>query len=882
MKKINLFKTVISIMLALTMLTGLSLCAFAEESSADGASDVSSDTESPETSDGSEDQSDAVSTEESGEEPSAEPSEEPSEESSEEPSEPDDNCIFVTIPNIRPGSITVSGWMSCEREGDATVYEFPGQSATFTVTYEPQDDCSLWGIYKDNEFYEAYNGRSITFTVYDDCVLKPIVSGYSTVRGEVIFEGSDEAGIYITVDGSRFERGSYIKGYATEVRAVLPLGMKAEKAVFTFADGSESVSVDFVDNACVFPAVNCDFTVTVTVSGEALSAVEVTHEGSGSVSADCGDRIVRGGTVVFTVTPDEGMYVESATLNGRLVSVINGTYIAIASTDLVFHVVFAEKPAAQTVTISVDSRASGGSISFAAYEGMTAEVPYGENLEIIFTPDEGYVLDRVYINGISTTLGENRLVVNVNRAYDIVATFRKATYKITAVVAKSYGGTLEAVGYTMTDGIVSVDHGGSVTFRFTPDMGHVVSTVRIDGVSLEGELSNEFTFTNVTANHTLSVSFAVEGENIKYHTVTVDCGDHGSVEPSNRIEVDDGDDIVISFIPDEGYEIDRVYYDGQQATLTQGKLVLVNVTSDHIIQVSFREKPEDKPDWITADDINWTQNDITIDISHNAKVGKDVFLKIQSLESSRHVTFTNGLFDITVTGGSAANISSDFADLTYDTMIAPESSEVFLQCLDENSIKALYTVVAVSDAYPTGSVMSITLGGEFSAKTVDCYVFDGSVLSKKNSGVVADLNGKITIPLYDVRTVVIAIDSNAPVNHIVTVNCGANGTADPMNSQPVADGGDITVRIFPFDGYMVESVTVDGVALTLDEKARLSGACELPLSNIRKDTTVAIKFTVMPVEEDSGIGLIFVVVIISVALVGGGVLFFIQWKRTKY
>ena len=162
------------------------------------------------------------------------------------------------------------------------------------------------------------------------------------------------------------------------------------------------------------------------------------------------------------------------------------------------------------------------------------------------------MLDRVYINGISTTPLENRLVVNVNRAYDIVATFRKATYKITAVVAKSYGGTLEAVGYTMTNGIVSVDHGGSVTFRFTPDMGHVVSAVRIDGASLEGELSNEFTFTNVTANHTLTVSFAVEGENVKYHTVTVDCGDHGRVEPSNRIEVDDGDDIVIKSKYPEG------------------------------------------------------------------------------------------------------------------------------------------------------------------------------------------------------------------------------------------------------------------------------------------------------------------------------------------
>ena len=243
MKKINLFKTVISIMLALTMLAGLPLYAFAEESGADGASDVSADTGIEGASDGSDEQSDAVSSAESGEEPSDEPSEEPSEESSGEPSEPGYSCIFVTVPDVRPGNITLSGWVSREREGDATVYEFSGNSATFTVTYEPEDGCSLWGIYKDDEFYEAYNGRSITFTVYDDCVLEPIVSGYPTVRGEVMFEGSDEAGIYITVDGSRFERGSYIKGYSTEVRAVLPLGMKAEKAVFAFADGSESVTV---------------------------------------------------------------------------------------------------------------------------------------------------------------------------------------------------------------------------------------------------------------------------------------------------------------------------------------------------------------------------------------------------------------------------------------------------------------------------------------------------------------------------------------------------------------------------------------------------------------------------------------------------------------
>ncbi len=873
MKKQYLFKILTALVLSLALIIPGAVTVFATEESA----------LLPEQSEPSESSSVESSEEIPPESSEVTTSEESSEESSEEePSEPEEHIIQVTVINPRPGNYNLDGYDEDRPTAGGHVYIYYSESATLTITYLPKGDDYLWGAYVGQSFYESYDGRTVTFTVTQDCTVNLSVSGFPTVNAEAVFAGTDESGLYLTVNGTKFVKGAYIKGQEAAVAAVLPRGLKAEKAEITLSNGESPITVYFTDNQCVFPAVDCDFTVTITVSGEAVSAVTATCEGEGEVSAD-GELVKKGSYVVFTAVPADGYYIEYVTLNGMRVSLTDGKYTAVATTDLDFHVIFSPKPASQKVTISVDSRASGGNISFAGYEGLIADVPFGEKCEIVFAPNEGYVLDRVYINGISTTLAENRMTVTADREFNIVAAFKKATYKITAVVSKSYGGTLEAVGYNMTGGMVSVDHGGSVTFRFTPDMGHVVSSIKIDGSALTGTLSNEYTFSNVTSNHTLSVSFTAEGSSTKFFTVSVDCGPHGTVEPGNKLDVDEGDDLVISFLPDEGYIVDTVYFDGQIATLTQGKLVLVGISADHIVQVTFKEKPAEAHDWIDCSDINWETDEVIIDVSLNPKVGSDVFKKITSYGATKRFTFrVNGLFDVTLPTGTGMSIEGEYADLSYDTMINPADSDTFLQCLEENGVESLYTILKIPSCFPTGSALTVMLRRDFSAKTVDCYAFDGSVLHNVRNGIVADLSGVITLPLYDVRTLVFAIDSNAPENHIVTVNCGSNGTSDPINSQPVADGGNMTIRIFPFDGYMVESVTIDGVPLKLDEKARMSGACELPITNIKKDTVVDIRFAAMPVEEESKLGLVFLVIIISVALVGGGVLFFIQWKRTKY
>jgi hypothetical protein len=60
-------------------------------------------------------------------------------------------------------------------------------------------------------------------------------------------------------------------------------------------------------------------------------------------------------------------------------------------------------------------------------------------------------------------------------------------------------------GSISPSGNVKVNHGTDKTFTITPNSGYQIADVKVDNVS-KGAIST-FTFTNVTANHTISATF---------------------------------------------------------------------------------------------------------------------------------------------------------------------------------------------------------------------------------------------------------------------------------------------------------------------------------------------------------------------------------------
>ena len=160
---------------------------------------------------------------------------------------------------------------------------------------------------------------------------------------------------------------------------------------------------------------------------------------------------------------------------------------------------------------------------------------------------------------------------DVTADHTIHATFAIDTYTIAATAGDN--------GSISPSGAVTVDHGASETFTITPDSHYHVADVVVDNVSV-GAVGT-YTFTDVTADHTIHATFAIDT-----YTIAATAGDNGSISPSGAVTVNHEADQTFTITPDSHYQVVDVVVDnvsvGAVSTYT-----FTNVTADHTIHATF-------------------------------------------------------------------------------------------------------------------------------------------------------------------------------------------------------------------------------------------------------------------------------------------------------
>src|SRR5204863_493697 len=79
-------------------------------------------------------------------------------------------------------------------------------------------------------------------------------------------------------------------------------------------------------------------------------------------------------------------------------------------------------------------------------------------------------------------------------------------------------------------GAVNVNNGSNQSFAITPNTNYTVADVLVDGVSV-GMVSS-YTFSNVTANHTINATFTPVT-----WTIIASAGSNGAINPSGTVSV---------------------------------------------------------------------------------------------------------------------------------------------------------------------------------------------------------------------------------------------------------------------------------------------------------------------------------------------------------
>ncbi|MEG1840997.1 MAG: hypothetical protein RR213_07045, partial [Raoultibacter sp.] len=195
----------------------------------------------------------------------------------------------------------------------------------------------------------------------------------------------------------------------------------------------------------------------------------------------------------------------------------------------------------------------------------------------------------------------------------IHATFKKLpTANITA--STDDNGTIDPVG------VVEVTKGTDKKFTFTPKAGSELASVLVDDVEVPSDQlkGNTYTFTNVTAPHTIAATFTTPTPPppepptpepptpiVNFYSVTA-TAENGTITSDHATLVREGSLVKCTFSPKEGYALESVSVNGKlvkateegTATTKTYSHTINSIYSDTTIHVVFKavEPPVDPTD----------------------------------------------------------------------------------------------------------------------------------------------------------------------------------------------------------------------------------------------------------------------------------------------
>jgi len=196
-------------------------------------------------------------------------------------------------------------------------------------------------------------------------------------------------------------------------------------------------------------------------------------------------------------------------------------------------------------------------------------------------------------SGVSFAITNGSNTVQVR---DSTAVLNSTTATGSCTDGTSWNGSSCAVVVTYYDIVASSGANGSVTptgtttaYSIAPISGYEVATLLIDGGAITA--TTTYTFSNVTANHTISATFSLLPVT---HTITSSAGSNGSITPLGAIVVADGASQAFSIIPESGFYTATLLVDGGTVS-TSSPYTFTNVTADHTIEATFIALPGTEP-----------------------------------------------------------------------------------------------------------------------------------------------------------------------------------------------------------------------------------------------------------------------------------------------
>ncbi|HJV48709.1 MAG TPA: kelch repeat-containing protein [Geothrix sp.] len=442
----------------------------------------------------------------------------------------------------------------------------------------------------------------------------------------------------------------------------------------------------------------------------------------------------------------------------------------------------------QTFTLT----ASAGANGTVTPAGVTT-VSYGGSQTYTITPNTGYQVADVLVDGSSVGPLTSYTFSSVAGSHTLTATFQIQTFTLTASAGTN--------GSISPSGVVTVNYGASQAFTVTPSAGYQVAGVTVDGLA-QGALGT-YTFSNVTTNHTISATFSL----LPTNTLTVALGLGVTGTPATTATYPLGTVVPYSYALQAGYQNLQVHLDGA-AVAASGN---VTMNAAHTLSV-------------TALIQTFT---ITASAGANGSISP-TGSTLLNYGSNQSYTIT-------------PNAGYQVADVLVDGVsVGAVTSYTFSNLAANHTISATF-------ALPPGFVLTVNLGtGATGSPVATASYAQGTAvhysyllqtgyqnLQVTLDGSPAPSFGDVTMNASHTLTITAQIQT-----FTITASAGPNGSISPTGVTTVNFGGSQAYTITPNAGYQVANVTVDG--------ASLGALTSYTVSNVTSNTTISATFSALP------------------------------------
>ncbi|MBN2350198.1 MAG: T9SS type A sorting domain-containing protein [Bacteroidales bacterium] len=330
---------------------------------------------------------------------------------------------------------------------------------------------------------------------------------------------------------------------------------------------------------------------TVSMSYTSVQDLESEYEGSGNINLSAEND---------GVTPGENYPMFTNLINADY-SLLNGSACINSGNN---------DDVTQSTDVMDNPRIANGIVDMGAYENQslfmlvatagengivtpeTVIVPNGSNQIITISPDEGYTIDAATYNG-TEVLGDIEQYGD-NYTYTVNYVTADGSFNVSFTIIQYQLTATAGTGGSLTPSSAIVNYGSNQTFTISPEEGYKIFSAAYNGEDVFDELleGNEdgvfiFTVNNIQGEGTFNVSFE-----LKNFVLSATTGAGGSVSPESVIS-DYGSEQVFTISPDEGYEIESVYYNDQDVSdeLVQSGnnylYTISNISETGNLQVTF-------------------------------------------------------------------------------------------------------------------------------------------------------------------------------------------------------------------------------------------------------------------------------------------------------